>query len=253
MAMNHDLQFRFRLAMLAGLGAALGTWLLNGFLRFDGAESMGTAAAGGVAFALVATAVFTVPYVVPHELRLLETVFSVARRSARVRREAFGDGSVPATPRKAQAWLARHPEDTVETRGARIWAYLVLGDLEAAHRLVGQLPDESVDDRFHHAAAAALLRLVEGGEPGLDDLRNRAADLDEATRLHAEIDIALLGALVAAADGGDWRAPILAVRDRMDGAVGLVLLRWFLPVVGLIAAGGLGMTLVAAAFSSIAV
>jgi hypothetical protein len=29
-AMNRDLQYRFRLAALAGLGAALGTWLLTG-------------------------------------------------------------------------------------------------------------------------------------------------------------------------------------------------------------------------------
>lgn len=220
MAMNRDLQHRFRLATLAGLGAALGTWLLNGFLRFDGAESIGTGAAGGVAFALVATAGFTVPYLVPDELRTLEAVFSVARRSARVRREAFGDGRVPATPRQAQAWLARHPEESVATRGARVWAYLVLGDLEAAHRLAGQMPDDSVNDGFHRAAAEALVRLVEGGEPGLDDLRSRVVDLDDASRSQAEIDIAVLEALVAAADEGNWRAPILAIRDRLDGAVG---------------------------------
>lgn len=249
--MTGDLHYRFRLATLAGLGAALATWLLNGFLRFDGTDSLGTAAAGGVAFALVATAAFAAQYLLPREWRVIETVFAVAWRSARVRRDAYGDGSVPATPRQAQAWLGRHPDDTVATRGARIWAYLVIGDLEAARRLAGRMPDASATDRFHRGAAAALVRLVEGGEPAVDDLRRLAANLDDAGRSQAEIDITLLEALVAAADGGDWRAAILTIRDRVDRATGRVFARWFGPIVALIAAGALAMTVVAAAFSEI--
>jgi len=92
---------------------------------------------------------------------------------------------------------------------------------------------------------------VEGGEPGLGDLRGVAAQLDATERTGAEIDIGLLEALVAAADGGDWRGPILALRDRVDGATGAVLTRWFLPVLALVAAGSVAMALVALAFSSI--
>jgi hypothetical protein len=252
-AMNRDLQFRFRLATLVGLGAALATWLLTGYLRFDGADSLGTAVAGALAFGLVTTAVFVAPYLVPHEWRVLDTVFSVSRRSSRIRREAFGDGSVPATPRQAKAWLGRHAEDTVATRGARVWANLVVGDLETARDLAGRMADSSAGDRFHRSTATTLVRLVEGGEPGLDDLRARAADLDDEERQGAEIDIGLLHALVAAADGGDWRGAILALRDRVDGATSLILVRWFLPVVALIAAGTVAMALVAYAFSSIVV
>jgi hypothetical protein len=250
-AMNRDLQFRFRIASVLGLGAALATWLLTGYLRFDGADSFGTAAGGAIAFGLVTTAVYVMPYVVPREWRVLETVFSVSRRSSRIRRQAFGDGSVPATPRQARAWLARHAEDTDAMRGARVWATLVVGDLEAARDLAGRMPDASAADRFHRSTAMAMVRLVEGGDPALDDLRGAAAELDDAERMGAEIDIGLLDALVAAAEGGDWRGAILALRDRVDGATGLVLVRWFLPVLGLIAAGTVAMTLVATAFSAI--
>jgi hypothetical protein len=48
-AMNRDLQERFRLALALGLGAALATWLLNGFLRFDAEATIGAGAAGGIA------------------------------------------------------------------------------------------------------------------------------------------------------------------------------------------------------------
>jgi hypothetical protein len=249
-AMNRDLQFHFRVASVVGLGAALATWLLNGYLRFDGADSLG-AAAGALAFGLVTSAAFVVPYLVPREWRVLETVFSVSRRSSRIRRDTFGDGSVPATPRQAKAWLARHAEDTDATRGARVWATLVVGDLEAARELAGRMPDGSAAERFHRATATAMIRLVEGGEPGLADLRAMAAELDDEERQGAEIDIGLLEALVAAAEGGDWRGAILAIRNRVDRATVPVLVRWFLPVLALIAAGTAAMILVAYAFSSI--
>jgi hypothetical protein len=160
---------------------------------------------------------------------------------------------VPATPLQASAWLARHPDDTDATRGARVWSYLVLGDLEAARRLAGHMPEASASDRFHRVAAEALVRLVEGGDPGLDDLRARAVELDDAQGGEAAIDIALLAALVAAADGGDWRGPVLAIRERVERARRLAFVRWFLPVVGLIALGALLMTLVAYGFSIIVV
>jgi hypothetical protein len=250
-AMNRDLQFRFRVATIVGLGAALSTWLLTGYLRFDGADSLGTAAAGALAFGLVTTAVFVAPYVLPREWRVLDTVFSVSRRSSRIRRETFGDGSVPATPRQAKAWLARHAEDAVATRGARVWANLVLGDLEAARDVAGRMPDGSAPDRFHRSTATTLVRLVEGDDPGLGDLRLAATELDDEERQGAEIDIGLVEALVAAADGGDWRGAILALRGRVEGATGQVLVRWFLPVAALIAAGTAVMALVAYAFASI--
>jgi hypothetical protein len=159
---------------------------------------------------------------------------------------------VPATPRQGKAWLARHPDDTDATRGARVWATLVVGDLNAARDLATRMPEGSAADRFHRAAARAMVRLVEGGEPGLGELRGAAAEFGGAERTGAEIDIGLLEALVAAADGGDWRAPILALHDRVDDATGQVLARWFLPVIALVVVAAVVMTLVAYAFSSIA-
>jgi hypothetical protein len=137
------------------------------------------------------------------------------------------------------------------TRGARVWASLVLGDVETAHRYATRMPSDMPSDRFHRAAATELVRFVEGAEPAFEELRARAAELDEDGRTGAAIDIGLLEALVAAANGGDWRTPILAVRDRLEGAFDLVIVRWLLPVAALIAVGALVMTLVAAAFSAI--
>ena len=115
------------------------------------------------------SAAFVAPYLVPREWRVLETVFAVSRRSSRIRREAFGDGSVPATPRQAKAWLARHAEDTDATRGARVWATLVVGDLEAARELAA--PDARQLGRRPVPSGErprAMVRLVEGlAEPGL--------------------------------------------------------------------------------------
>ena len=54
---------------------------------------------------------------------------------------------------------------------------------------------------------------------------------------------------VAAAAGGDWRASLLGVRDRVERATGTVVVRWFGPVIGLILVGALAMTLVAYGFS----
>ena len=250
-AMNRDLQYRFRIATVVGLGAALATWLLTGYLRFDGEDSLATAAAGGLAFGLVTAAAFVAPYLVPREWGVLETAFAVARRSARMRVDAYGDGRVPANPRQARAWLARHPDDTPKTRGARVWAMLVLGDLEAARRLAGAMPDDTPLERYYGGTAGAMVRLVEGGDPRLDEVRELALELDDAGKRQAEIDIALAEALVLAADGGDWRAAILRARGRVEPAVGYVLARWFLPVGLLIAAGAVAMTLVAYGFSLI--
>jgi hypothetical protein len=158
---------------------------------------------------------------------------------------------VPSTPRQARAWLARHPHDDPESRGARAWAFLVLGDLESARRAVERMPGDDPPDRYRRAVSEAVLRLAEGADPALDQLRRVAAALDPAGRRQAEVDAALLEAQRVAGEGGDWRAPLLAVRPMLGGGTpARVILRLWLPSVAMLAIGAAAMTAVAYLFSA---
>jgi hypothetical protein len=218
-AITRDLMYRFRLAGVIGTGALLATWLLDGFLLFRGPPSLADAALGGLVFLIVALVAFAVPFVSSGRMRhALETVYWAASESARRWAEAFGDPRVPANPKQALAWLARHPEDTQETRGARVFVKLVIGDLVAARELVSRLPARSPADRLRRETSAAMVRLVEGGDPDVEGLTLMAEALpDEADRLHAHADMAILRGLLAAADGGDWTVPMLDLRERLGG------------------------------------
>lgn len=249
--MNRDLQFRFRLATLAGVGAALATWLLTGYLAFDGEDSIGTAAAGGLAFGLVTSAILVAFYVVPREWRVLETVFSVAARSARTRREAYGDGAC----RQRRARRKHGCSGSRRTRPRRVglgcgrtssWGTWCQPAASPARCRTSRPPIASTAPRPRRSCGSSRV-----ASRGIADLRRHAAELDGDERRQAEIDVALLEALVAAANGGDWRAPVLSIRDRVERVTWLVGLRWFLPLGGMIAVGAVLMTLVAYAYSII--
>ncbi len=229
-AITRDLVYRFRLAVVSATGALLAAWLLNGFLLFRGPPSLAEAALGGLVFLLVELVAFAGPLVSSGRLRrALETVYWVAGESARQWGEAFGDPRVPANPKQALAWLARHPEDTEETRGARVFVKLVIGDLVAARELVTRLPTDTPADQFRRETSAAMVRMVEGADPGVEALATMADELpDEADRFRAHVDMAMLRGLLAAADGGDWTVPILDLRERLGGRErgALVRLMW---------------------------
>jgi hypothetical protein len=238
-AISRDLQYRARLAGVLGGGAALITWLLNGFLVLERPPTLAGAALGGAAFGIAAIVAFSAGLLVaPAKLRALEAIYSAARFSAQRFRAASGDARVPGTPGQARAWLARHP-DRDETRGARVFAQLVVGDLAAAHELAAHLPTGTAMERFNRAGSLTMIRLVEGEETDLGPMRELAAALVEADdRLLADVDIALIEGLAAAADGRDWVPLMVVLRERIgprgDGA--LVRGLW-LPIVALLLAG----------------
>lgn len=238
-AITRDLVYRLRLATLIGSGAAIATWLLNGFLLFEEHPTIDDAALGGVAFGVVSLISFAFPLVRSgRERHALETVYWAAGESSRRWGEAFGDGRVPANPKQALGWLARHPEDTEATRNARVFAKLVIGDLAAARELVAGLPAASPVDRFRRETSAAMVRMVEGEDPGVERLAMMVDDLpDEADRFQAHVDLAMLRGLLAAGDGGDWMAPMLELRERLDGRADGALRRMWLPVVAMLAVG----------------
>lgn len=244
-AIERDLGYRFRLATVIGAGALLSVWLLDGFLLFEERPTVADAALGGLAFLVVGLVAYSFPLVRSARQRhALETVYWAAGDSSQRWAEAFGDGHVPANPKQALAWLVRHPDDTDATRGARAFAKLVVGDLVAARELVARLPDASPMDRFGREASAAMVRMVDGADPDLDRLATTATDLpDEADRFQAQVHLAMLRALLAAGDGGDWTAPMLDLRERLDGRANGALLRtMWLPVAAMLAFGAVLVT-----------
>ena len=249
-AITRDLVYRFRLAGVIGTGALLAAWLLDGFLLFRGPASLVEAALGGLVFLIVALVAFAIPLISSGRMRhALETIYWVAGESARRWSEAFGDPRVPANPKQALAWLTRHPEDTEETRGARVFVKLVIGDLEAAQELVTRLPGENPADRFRRETSAAMVRMVEGADPDVEGLATMADGLpDEADRFRAHVDMAMLRGLLAAADGGDWTVPMLDLRERLGGRERGALLRlMWLPIAAMFTIAAVVIT--AAAFA----
>ena len=236
---SRDLQYRARLAGVLGGGAALITWLLNGFMVLERPPTLGGAAMGGAAFGIAAIVAFSAGLLAdPRKLRALEAIYWAARFSAQRFRAASGDARVPGTPGQARAWLARHPDHDA-TRGARVFAQLVIGDLAGAHELAARLPTGTPMERFNRAGSLAMIRLVEGEETDLALMRELAAPLVEADdRFLAEVDIALIEGLAAAADGRDWVPPMVALRERIgprgDGALARGL---WLPIIALLVAG----------------
>ena len=235
-AVSGDLQYRVRLAVTLGAGAALIAWLLNGFLLLERAPTLADAALGGGAFGIVAIVAFSVGLLgAPQRRRALEAIYWASRVSAQRYRAATGDPRVPATPAQARAWLARHPERD-ETRGPRAFAELVVGNLVAANQLAAGLPTGTPMERFERMGALAMIRLVEGQEPDLEPMRLLTRELVDADdRLHGDLDLALIEGLAAAADGRDWVPAMMALRERIgaraDGA--LVRAVW-IPILGLL-------------------
>lgn len=249
-AITRDLVYRLRLATVIGSGAAIAAWLLNGFMLFEERPTIGDAALGGVAFLVVSLITFALPLVRSgRERHALETVYWAAGESSRRWDVAFGDGRVPANPKQALAWLARHPEDTEATRHARVFAKLVVGDLAAARELVMRLPAASPVDRYRRETSAAMVRMVEGADPDVDGLASMVDGLpEEADRFQAQVDLAMLRGLLAAGDGGDWKAPMLELRERLDGRADGALRRMWLPVAAMLAIGA--VVLAAGAFAA---
>ena len=71
---------------------------------------------------------------------------------------------------------------------------------------------------------------------------------DEADRFQAHVDLGMLRGLLAAGDGGDWKAPMLELRERLDGRADGALRRMWLPVAAMLAIGA--VLLAAGAFAA---
>ena len=153
---------------------------------------------------------------------------------------------VPATVSAMRRWLERNPERP-ETRWARAQVLILTGDLAEARAVVERMPIETAWDRFEQESLRIYIDWVEGGDPDFDALRAKAEMVGEpgsAERLAARGEAVIAVARDAAASGGDWMAPLIALRDEAGPVAGRLLrgdlrratYRWYL-LFGLIACG----------------
>lgn len=251
-AITRETRYRLGLAVVLGAGAAIMASLLTGQFAPDAPPSVPAAALVAASFVAVSIPALAVPYVRDRRAtRALETMYWAAIGSARRSAELTGERRIPATPAQAVAWLARQP-DTDRARHLRVFCQLVVGNLPAARELASRLADDTPLDRARREASVELIRLVEGAGPDVARLRALGAELaTDEDRLAVEIDATLLDALVAAADGGDWAAPLLRLHERVAPQPDGTLLRHFWPpiIMALVAGGvvlGLGIFLIRA-------
>jgi hypothetical protein len=130
-------------------------------------------------------------------------------------RRVFGDRPVPRSVRGMRDFLTDTPE-TPETAGERFAAWLVLGDLAAARRVVAQMPAVTPLERETRVVATWLVDFVGGTIGDLGPVRASVVEIeDPADRLEAEVDIAANLARIEVAAGRDWKPPLAAVRDQL--------------------------------------
>lgn len=235
---------RLRLAMVLGAGAAIIASLLTGQFKPDAPPSASAAALVGLSFVLVSVSAFAVAHGADRRgTRAVETMYWAAIGSATRSAEITGDGRIPSTPRQAVEWLARQP-DTDQARHLRVFCQLVVGDLPAAHELASRLGSATPLERARRAASEELIRLVEGAEPDVARIRAIGGELPADDRLRTEVDATLLESLVASADGGDWAAPLIRLRAHIGAAAdGILLRRYWLPIIVALVAGGVLLAL----------
>jgi hypothetical protein len=132
---------------------------------------------------------------------------------------------VPNSLPKIRRWLERTPERP-EIRWARAQGLLLVGDLAESRAVVERMPTDTPSDRFEQRALRSYLDWVEGGDPDFDELRDEAETVGEpgsAERMAARGQAVVAVARDRAASGGDWMAPLIALRDEVGPAAAALL------------------------------
>ena len=171
---------------------------------------------GVFALTFAAAGAWAVARWLPHDFQAAtETYLWLAVRAEAHWHELFGDVAVPRSRSAMRAFIAATPE-APETAGERFGIWMALGDLDAARRVVAQMPGDTGSARHARASAAWLVDFAAGSAADLAALRATAAALDDADeRLEAEVEVAVDAARVEVAARRDWKPPLLAVRVRL--------------------------------------
>jgi hypothetical protein len=180
---------------------------------------------------VVGTVVFAVVGVelsylaIPRRVRSAWEGFAVVGNPGMKRWLAVVGTPVPNTLPKIRRWLERTPERP-EIRWARAEGLLLVGDLAESRAVVERMPIDTPSDRFEQQALFAYLDWIEGGNPDFDALRDAAETIGEpgsAERTAARGQAIVAVARDQAASGGDWMAPLIALRDEVGPAAGGLL------------------------------
>jgi hypothetical protein len=128
---------------------------------------------------------------------------------------------IPRTRHALRRWLQRNP-DRPETRWARSEVLVTVGELAEARDVAERMPIETDRDRFEQLTLFEYIEWVGGGEADLDALRRQAETVGEPgsmERLWARGAVAVAIARDLAVSGGDWMAPLKALRDEAGPAL----------------------------------
>jgi hypothetical protein len=132
---------------------------------------------------------------------------------------------VPTSLRAMRRWLQRNP-DRPETRWARAELLIIMGDLAGARVAIEGMPLHGASDRFEQHSLRDYLDWVEGEEPDFEALRAEAETVGEpgsAERFKARGTATIAVARDTAATGGDWMAPLIAIREEAGPVAGRML------------------------------
>ena len=173
---------------------------------------------GTVVFAVVGVELHYLA--IPRRVRSAWQGFAVVGNPAMKRWLAVVGTPVPNSLPKIRRWLERTPERP-EIRWARAEGLLLVGDLAESRAVVGRMLIDTPSDRFEQQALFAYLDWIEGGDPDFDALRDEAETIGEPgspERMDARGRVVVAIARDLAASGGDWMAPLIALRDEAGPA-----------------------------------
>lgn len=168
---------------------------------------------GSVAYAVVSAELWQ--FSMPRRVRRAWEGFTLVSNPETKRWMETTGSQIPRTLAAMRRWLEHNP-DRPETRWARSQLLVAVGDLAEARAVAEAMPLNSDWDRFEQRSLLEHIDWVEGGEVDLDGLRQQAETVGEPgsiERLTAQGEVALAVARHLAISGGDWKAPLVAVRD----------------------------------------
>jgi hypothetical protein len=157
---------------------------------------------------------------IPRRLRRAWEGFAVVGNPGMKRWLALVGTPVPHSLPGIRRWLERSPERP-EIRWARAEGLLLIGELAEARAVIDRMPIVTPFDRFEQQTLRAYLDWIEGGKPDFDALRAGAETVGEpgsSERLTARGQVVLAVARDLAASGGDWMAPLIALREEAGPA-----------------------------------
>jgi hypothetical protein len=174
---------------------------------------------GPVAYAVVWVELWQIA--MPRRVRSAWEGFTLVANPETKRWQETTGAPVPRTRLAMLRWLRRTP-DRPETRWVRSQLLVTVGELAEARDVAERMPIETDRDRFDQRTLFEYIEWVRGGEADLDALRRQAETVGEPgsmERLWARGEVAIAIARDLADSGGDWMAPLKAIRDEAGPAL----------------------------------